>query len=64
MEQRSRRVPLLLQPREYEAMKSLAEREERTPTQQAAWIVRRSLAAQTAGSLPVGACDDHGPEAA
>ncbi len=62
MEERARRVPLLLPPREYEALKSLAEREERTPVQQAAWIVRRSL--QNAGNEPAVTRDDRGPEAA
>ncbi len=42
---RARRVPMLLQPADYEALEAIAQREERTPTQQAAWIVRRALAA-------------------
>ncbi len=44
IEQRARRVPLLLPPREYEALQAAAQREMRTPTQQAAWIVHRALA--------------------
>jgi hypothetical protein len=63
MEQRARRVPVLLAPREYEVLKSLAESEERTPVQQAAYIVRRSLATRNAGD-PAGGRDDRGPEAA
>ncbi len=67
IEQRARRVPLQLRPREYEALAAIAQREERTPTQQAAWIVRRALAASIpqddnasavlAGTGPVGRTD-------
>ena len=54
---RARRVPLLLQPADYEALSRVAEREERTPSQQAAYILRRSLATKSAGD-PAGDRDD------
>ncbi len=63
MEAQIRRVPVLLPLKDYEALKALAEREERTPVQQAAYIVRRSLATKNAGD-PAGGRDDRGPEAA
>ncbi len=60
---RARRVPLLLQPADYEVLSRVAEREDRTPSQQAAHILRRSLATKNAGD-PAGGRDDRGPEAA
>ena len=60
---RARRVPLLLQPADYEALSRVAEREERTPSQQAAYILRRSLAVKNAGD-PAGVRDDRGHDAA
>ncbi len=42
---RSKRVPLVIPAQDYELLESLADQEERTPGQQAAWIVRRALAA-------------------
>ncbi len=59
-----RRVSVVLPDADFEALQQLAEREERTPREQATYFVRKSLAAQTAGSLPVGTRDDRGPEAA
>jgi len=61
---RARRVPLLLQPADYEALSRVADREDRTPSQQAAHILRRSLATKDAGHDPAGGRDDRGPEAA
>ncbi len=59
-----RRVSVVLPDADFEALQRLAEREERTPREQATYFVRRSLAAQTAGGEPVGGRDDHEPEAA
>jgi hypothetical protein len=63
METQIRRVPVLLPARDYEALKALAEREERTPVQQAAYIVRRSLATKNAGHGPAGTSDVPGQAA-
>ncbi len=55
---RVRRIPLLLQPADFEALSRVAEREERTPSQQASYILRRSLATANAGHNPAGSSDD------
>jgi hypothetical protein len=58
---RAKRIPLVLPPADYEALVALAEHEQRTASQQAAYIVRRSLAGlqgqamDEAGEEPAGA---------
>ncbi len=54
-----RRVPLVIPARDYELLEGLADQEERTPGQQAAYLVRRALAA----SMPQ-PTDDAGRELA
>ncbi len=66
---RSRRVPLVIPARDYELLETLADQEERTPGQQAAYLVRRALAASTpqdgnASAALAGTSDDPGPRAA
>jgi hypothetical protein len=61
---RARRVPLLLQPADYEALSRIADREERTVSQQAAYILRRSLATKDAGHDPAGTRSTSGTDAA
>ncbi len=50
-----RRVPLMLPVNVYRDLEALAEEQERTPSQQAAWLVRRSLARQ---DIAAALCDD------
>ncbi len=47
-----RRIPLVLPVPDYEALEALAEREDRSPMQQAAHIVRRALASTSPTSIP------------
>ncbi len=52
MDSTIRRIPLQLPTADYKALEALAQREERTPMQQAAYIVRKSLAAATTHDTP------------
>jgi hypothetical protein len=63
MDRPYRRVSVLLPGNEFDTLQALAEREERTPREQATYLVRRSLATKNAGD-PAGGRDDRGPEAA
>ncbi len=54
-----RRVPVLLPVGDYRALEALADREERTPERQAAFLLRQTLAGIThPGTVPGGAVAD------
>lgn len=62
METQIRRIPVRLPAGDFEALAGLAKREERTVSQQASYLLRRSLATKNAGD-PAGTHPDGGKAA-